>query len=609
MTGYLLFIAVYFIGWVLFFMCIQKPVFLIYNRRSAKGALTGKNLRDIYRHGFRTETVAAAYLTALPILAGAIQMFVPYHFLSQFMVIYNIVVAVALGLLVVADTALYDFWQFKIEVSVLSYLQSLKGAFASVSTVYIIGAFSAWALMSCVTYFWSWLFSLSGDVQFFYMSGWQMAVIILILLVVAAIDFIIIRGLAHRPLNPSVSFFSTTLFLNHAALNPLYNFIHSATVKDKIRGAFHFFDDEQCEREFRELFPVNAKPTEKLFNTDRPNVLMVIWESLGAKFMSEFGADPAIMPNLNRLAKEGILFTHVASSSFRTNRAIVAILSGYPGQPTTSVIRMTKKLPNLPALPRVFKDAGYHTSIVHGGDLAIFHKAEYYMTVGHDTIIGEQAFPTDWTRGKWGIHDGHIMEWLYEDIVKKTAVGERWYTTFQTLSSHEPWVTPYDPLKSENEIHNAYAYVDAEFGKFIDRLKKSPAWKDLLIVIVGDHGANVDAPPHHELAHIPVIFLGGAVKEPRKIDTVMSQTDLAATLLGQLALPREDFIFSRDVFAPTYTYPFSFHTFINGLMFTDDTGYTVIDTVADTAVENPDSTREHIGRVILQYLYKDLSER
>ena len=44
-----------------------------------------------------------------------------------------------------------------------------------------------------------------------------------------------------------------------------------------------------------------------------------------------------------------------------------------------------------------------------------------------------------------------------------------------------------------------------------------------------------------------MIWLGGAVKEPMVIDTYANQTDLAATLLYQLNLPHDSFIFSRDI--------------------------------------------------------------
>ena len=106
-----------------------------------------------------------------------------------------------------------------------------------------------------------------------------------------------------------------------------------------------------------------------------------------------------------------------------------------------------------------------------------------------------------------------------------------------------------------------------------------------------------------------MLLLGGAVKQPMKIDKIINQTDLAATLLGQIELPHEEFIFSRDVMADTYTYPFAFHTYNNGFIFRDSGGSTNFDNVSGQALQGADARREELGKVILQTLYTDLSQR
>lgn len=72
--------------------------------------------------------------------------------------------------------------------------------------------------------------------------------------------------------------------------------------------------------------------------------------------------------------------------------------------------------------------------------------------------------------------------------------------------------------------------------------------ENTVIVLVPDH---LGAYPQDidnltvDRYRIPLIFIGGAVKEPRQIGTYGSQIDIAATLLGQLGLPHEEFIFSK----------------------------------------------------------------
>ena len=152
-------------------------------------------------------------------------------------------------------------------------------------------------------------------------------------------------------------------------------------------------------------------------------------------------------------------------------------------------------------------------------------------------------------------------------------------------------------------------------GKFIDKLKQTPVWENLLVVCLPDHGYRYPREAVDrggEFAHIPMLWLGGAVKEPMKVDKIMNQTDMAATLLGQLGLDHSMFTFSRNVLGSGYTYPFSFHCHGSGFAFRDSTGVSAYDTKAgQVAYEEPqaDESRLNKGKAILQSVYDDLGSR
>jgi len=568
------------------------------------------DLKNIYSYGAVTDFIAASYLTAVPVLLLWVLSFVPGADIYAWVNGCDVLVALSGALIAVSDAALYKFWQFKIDSSVFAYLRSLKGAFASVSILYVVSALAVVVLTAGL------LFILLHVATLVFHGSGTMAVsglgghglYSLLFLLVLACLFAVIRGVNHRPNNTSLAYHSNNPFNNHCALNPVYSLVYSLSVKDDFSGKFKAFDDDECRKEFEPLFPTKGMPQTKLLNTMRPNILFIIWESLSARYIKTLGGEAGVMPRFEELAEEGVLFTRCDAGSFRTDRGLVCLLSGYPGQPTTSVIRHTRKLPNLPALPRVLRDAGYTTMAVHGGNCQVMHKTDYYLATGHDTLIALKDLPASAPRCQWGINDDYMFSWLYDDIVRKYGQGIRWYTTFQTLSSHEPFDVPFHRL--EDEKKNSFAYVDDSFGNFIDRLKESPAWDNLLVVCTGDHGFNYCSPiSRDKFPHIPVLLLGGAVRQPMKIDKIIGQTDIAATLLGQLGFPHDEFRFSRDVLADTYTYPFSLHTYNNGFLFRDDTGYTDFDNVADSAVAGADARREHLGKVILQTLYDDLSKK
>lgn len=608
MIGFITYPFALWLALALFFFLLQRPMFVYYNRKCIQEPISRADWKEILKRGWKTDQIVAAYLTAIPFTATLVYALYPHFPLHIVLDISYAIIGLLTSLIVIADTALYSFWQIKIDRSVLVYLRSLKGAFASVSNLYLVVAFSSVFLL-CGIYA-GICHAVTSMFQPYSPHGIWMCIATFILWVIemAALE-LIVRGLGRRPHNPSLTYFSKTLFYNHTALNPVFSFIYSLSVRVNFSDQFRFFEAEECKKRFQPLFPTEGTSQTELLNTKRPNVVFIIWESCGARFIKSLGGEEDVTPNIDRLAQEGVLFTRCDAGSWRTDRGIVCLLSGYLAQPTTSIIRMTQKLRNLPALPRRFKDLGYETTLLHGGDLTIFHKSDYYLTIGHDRLVSQKDFPTDMPTCKWGIHDGKMFQWLYDDIMEKNNRGAKFFSTFQTLSSHETWEVPYDRLK-ERPVENSFAYVDHCFGEFVDKLKASPAWDDLLIVCVADHGCNDGKPiPREQYVHIPLLLLGGAVKEPRQIDTIMSQSDIAATLLGQMGLPHEEFTFSRDVLADTYQHPFSFHDYPNGFLIRDAEGYTDYDNDMKQSIDGENPEREAMGKAILQTLYDDIDKR
>ena len=112
--------------------------------------------------------------------------------------------------------------------------------------------------------------------------------------------------------------------------------------------------------------------------------------------------------------------------------------------------------------------------------------------------------------------------------------------------------------------------------------------------------------------HIPMLWIGGAITSPRKIDTYANQTDLAATLMNQLGLSTKDFIFSKDILDPNDPH-YAFYTFNNGFGFIDTSGISVYDNEGNRILlESPsEGSEERIrkGKALLQTLYDDLGAR
>ena len=109
-----------------------------------------------------------------------------------------------------------------------------------------------------------------------------------------------------------------------------------------------------------------------------------------------------------------------------------------------------------------------------------------------------------------------------------------------------------------------------------------------------------------------MIWTGGAVRQKMTVEKIMNQTDLAATLLAQLGLKHDNFLFSRNVLSESYTYPFAFYSFVNGFCFLDNTGVSVYDNASNKVFFNVapegDSVRVQKGKAILQTLYDEVGQ-
>jgi hypothetical protein len=74
-------------------------------------------------------------------------------------------------------------------------------------------------------------------------------------------------------------------------------------------------------------------------------------------------------------------------------------------------------------------------------------------------------------------------------------------------------------------------------------------------------------------------------------------------LLGQLCLPHDDLLFSRDVMSRNYTYPFAVHTYNKGITMKDRTGFAVYDLNTNRIVVDKSTDSEALirrGMAILQ---------
>jgi phosphoglycerol transferase MdoB-like AlkP superfamily enzyme len=410
-------------------------------------------------------------------------------------------------------------------------------------------------------------------------------------LIATALLVIPIRGgLQWTPLNQSSVYFSSHEFANQAALNVGWNFFRSLSYARRAPEINPY--TEVPEGDARGVVDsllalVDSDPA-SLLTVARPNVILIIWESLTAKVVGRLGGVAGVTPMLDSLSHEGILFDSLYASGDRSAQGLVAILSGFPTLPHVQIMNTPKKAAELPALSRDFGEAGYTTSFYYGGELAFANIKAYLINARFGRIIGEDAFARSDRNSKWGAHDHVVLGRLLSDV---PALPRPFFTTIFTLSSHEPFEIPTAPRfpgsDVESEFLSAHAYTDRSVGDFLRAAEREPWWDSTLVVIVGDHGHPLPRvhPSDGEQAsaryHIPMLWLGGALAvRDTVVHRIGSQTDLAPTLLDQLQLASDDYHWGRDLFAAGKGgASFAWFAYLDGFGFVDQRGRLVYDAI------------------------------
>jgi Phosphoglycerol transferase and related proteins, alkaline phosphatase superfamily len=602
----LLFITIYFYFVLIFFL--EKTVFALIHS-SIDGGVSTQDIFDLLYNGLPLDLSMSGYLTTLPALILIASIWLHPKVTAAICNVYFMIILSVIAIIAVVDSVVYPFWGFHFDSTVFLYLQKPKETFASATGTQIAGgilATVACAFVLCLGY----VYIIRKQVMNLTVPK-SISKTAIVLFLLTAFLFLPIRGgLTVSTMNIGKAYFSDRMFLNHAAINPQFNLMYSFFKSDNFASQYQFLKKREAEKIFAEL---NRQPQAdsipQLLNTDRPNILLFILESFSANVAN----DSVIAPNISRFAKDGIFFENFYANSFRTDRGLVSILSGYPAHPTVAIMKYPKKTGTLPTITQTLEEkAGYgNLSFYYGGDADFANMCSYFVgACGISDVVSDNDFPLSERMTKWGTPDKFLFDRVYRDLTDEQQKTP-FFKTVLTLSSHEPFDVPV--TKFDEPFLNAIHYTDECLGHFVEQLKKTPMWDKTLLIFVADHAMqsypqglnNSD----EERFHIPMIWLGGAVKQPAVISEYGSQNDMAATLLSQLQVNRDSFKFSKDMLNPE-GHKFAFYSYVNGFNMTDSTGTVTYDNDKQRVINRTDnSDLERDAKAFFQMMYMDLGDR
>ena len=616
---------------------LQKPLFLFLEKGSATQPVDNifTELPAVIWHGLPLDLSMAGYLSVIPGLLSIAVVWLKRDLVKPIMNIYFIIASLFITCSFVLNASLYPYWKYPLDSTPLFYFfTSPADAIASVSIWQVI--LSIVILIALTVGVWFTL-RMRGEKRRCYSrysygyggfgSGKRNRFddfdrhrgrTSIILLLLTGLLFLPIRGgITVSTMNTGQAYYSQNAYLNHSAVNPLFSLFESITHQEDFASQYRFMKDKEADKIFATMTSTSDENTypllnEATFKKGTPDILIVIMESFASDIMPSMGSYKDVAVCLDSIAQQSILFTRFYANSFRTDRGMVSILSGYPAQPTTSIMRYPRKTSQLPSIARnLAKYKNYKTTYYYGGDADFCNMRSYLVSQGYQHIISDANFPIEDKLSKWGVPDHILAAKMMEDIKAQQNEKRPMLRILQTSSSHEPFEVPYHRLKDKRL--NAFAYTDSVMGAIVREYRKLPRWKNTLIVFVPDHvgGYKENLNDHDRSRYqIPLILAGGAISRPMKVGIIGSQHDIAATLLGQLGVEHREFTFSKNMMSDA-TPKFAFFAVNDAFGIVSEENSLIYDNRAKRIVYDKGEKGFNLkrGQAYLQKLYDDLAKK
>lgn len=289
--------------------------------------------------------------------------------------------------------------------------------------------------------------------------------------------------------------------------------------------------------------PKNVKAEEPL---NKLNVLLITIDTLRADRLSCYESEHLKTPNIDRLAKKGILFSRAFANTSTTLPSHTNILLGttplYHGvHDNLNFIVSEEYL----TLAEHLKSQGYSTEAIVG---AYSLDSRFGLSQGFDFYDDNYArsysksFPALERKGEVVVDNA---------LNRIKFLKEPWFLWIHLWDPHAPYEPP-EPFKTQyekNPYDGEVAYVDFVLGKLFDYLNEKDLFEKTMLIFTGDHGESLGQ--HEELTHaffaynttiwVPLIISIPGIKSGI-IDQPVSHVDIFPTVCDVLGIDKPSFL-------------------------------------------------------------------
>jgi phosphoglycerol transferase MdoB-like AlkP superfamily enzyme len=566
-----------------------------------------------FYYALKIDVATACYLLLLPLFITLIQCIYDVKIFDKIKEVYLLFIIFVNALITSADPGLYQEWGVKMNYRALLFLSHPSEVVYTATTHQLLFFIICTALQTVLSFYIYFRLVKARE------SKDKKKGILAFFVCIALVPLLVLGirgGWQEVPIQVSDSYYSSNQHLNWAAVNTLWNIGQSVNTGMRYgsQNPYLFFKKKEAEAVVRDLYTENNDSTVLFIKDQHPNIVFIIFEGWSSDLIASISGNKehGCTPNFDRMAAQGILFTQCIASGERSDQGLAAILSSFPSLPLSSIVNYPEKVDQLPSLLKPFKEKGYSSLFLFGGQLSYGNLKALIYHNGFDKVIEEKDIDHSIYRGRLGVHDEFTFDILQHEL---KAMKPPFMAGIFTQSTHFSYDYPKakKPIAwagGESDYANSMMYADSCLGDFFDKAKKQLWYDHTLFIMVADHSHVMPWNDDHSKAvlhHIPLLFYGDVVRNEcrgtRKEATV-SQQDICATLLSQLHIPHDNFKWSKDIMNTSVQH-FAYWTFTDGFGFTRSPDCEFVYDLASKKIISSSASHcdsAHIDRVGLSYL-------
>lgn len=356
-----------------------------------------------------------------------------------------------------------------------------------------------------------------------------------------------IRGrIGYNPIKVSQAYYCNDPFLNQLGIAPAFNLLTSWLDDMRLENKeLHLMAYDDAITYTRQHYGITGtvdslnvlrRHVAADTTATKPNIVIILMESMSASLMHTFGQQERVTPTLDSLYQCSWAFTNCYSAGIHTNHGITAALYSFPALMKRNLMKGTVT-PHRQGLPTVLKSMGYHNMFFMTHESQYDNMNAFLLTNGFDEVFAQEDYPSSEKVNAFGVSDHFLFDYGLKKLNDYDKKKEPWMATLLTISNHPPYIVP-DRFKahSKDDEMKIVEYADWCIGNFLRQSRQQPWYANTLFVIMADHGkivGNVDSELPESYNHIPLIIFGPGVT-PHVTDDLATQVDVMPTILSMI---------------------------------------------------------------------------